>query len=32
MTFSSKDSIICGPVNKSQVPKYLVETIYAGFC
>ena len=24
--------IICGPVNRSQVPKYLVGTIYAGFC
>ena len=24
--------IICGPVNRSQVPKYLVETINAGLC
>ena len=24
--------IICDPVNRSQVPKYLVGTIYPGFC
>ena len=24
--------IICDPVNRSQVRKYLVGTIYAGFC